>query len=340
MKLTKIFVAAAAVTALTAGAAAAQSTLENVKSKGQLQCGVSTGLAGFSQTNDQGRWEGFDVDYCRAVAAAIFGDPDKVAFTPTTAKERFTALQSGEIDILSRNTTWTLSRDVQLGFEFLGVSYYDGQGFMIRRDMGITSAKNLDGASVCIQTGTTTELNLADYFRTNNMSFEPVTIDTSDQAREAYEAGRCDVYTTDASGLAAQRSSMADPSAHMILPEIISKEPLGPLVRHGDNNWGDIGRWVLNAMISAEELGVNSGNVDEMKANTENPEVRRLLGTEGEMGAMLGLPNDFAYNVIKQVGNYAEVFERNVGVETPLGLERGLNAQWKDGGILYSPPYR
>lgn len=339
MKLTRIIVAAAAATALTAGAAAAQSTLENVKSNGELKCGVSTGLAGFSQANAEGRWEGFDVDYCRAVAAAIFGDADKVSFTPTTAKERFTALQSGEIDILSRNTTWTLSRDVQLGFEFLGTSYYDGQGFMIRKDMGITSAKQLDGASVCIQTGTTTELNLADYFRTNDMSFEPVTVDTSDQAREAYEAGRCDVYTTDASGLAAQRSAMPDPSAHVILPEIISKEPLGPLVRHGDSNWGDIGRWVLNAMITAEELGVNSQNVDDMK-DAENPEIRRLLGTEGEMGAMLGLPNDFAYNAIKQVGNYAEVYERNVGVDTPLGLERGLNALWKDGGILYSPPFR
>ncbi|SMF05156.1 L-glutamine-binding protein /L-glutamate-binding protein /L-aspartate-binding protein /L-asparagine-binding protein [Tistlia consotensis] len=340
MKLTRILVAAAVVTALTAGTAAAQSTLENVKSRGQLKCGVSTGLAGFSQPNAQGKWEGFDVDYCRAVAAAIFGDPDKVAFTPTTAKERFTALQSGEIDILSRNTTWTLSRDVQLGFEFVGTDYYDGQGFMIRKDMGISSAKQLDGASVCIQTGTTTELNLADFFRSHNMKFEPVTIDTSDQAREAYEAGRCDVYTTDASGLAAQRASMADPSAHVILPEIISKEPLGPLVRHGDNNWGDIGRWVLNAMITAEEDGVTSKNVDEMKTSSDNPEVKRLLGVEGEMGAMLGLPNEWAYNIIKSVGNYSEVFERNVGVKTPLGLERGLNALWKDGGILYSPPFR
>jgi len=338
MKLIKIVTAAAAVGALTAGAASAQ-TLEEVKERGELNCGVTTGLAGFAAPNDQGEWEGFDVDFCRAVSAAIFGDPDKVSYTPTTAKERFTALQSGEIDLLARNTTWTLTRDVNLGFEFVGVNYYDGQGFMVRRDLGVDSALDLDGASVCIQTGTTTELNLADFFRTNDMEFEPVTVDTSDQAREAYEAGRCDVYTTDASGLAAQRSSMSDPSAHKILPEIISKEPLGPLVRHGDNQWGDINRWVLNAMISAEELGVTSENADEMK-DAENPEIRRLLGTEGDMGEMLGLPSDFAYNAITMVGNYGEVFEKHIGVNTPLGLERGLNAQWKDGGILYSPPFR
>ncbi len=338
MKLIKLMTTAAAVAVLGAGAAAAQ-TLEDVKERGTLQCGVTTGLAGFAAPNDEGEWEGFDVDFCRAVSAAIFGDPDMVGYTPTTAKERFTALQSGEIDLLARNTTWTLSRDVNLGFEFVGVNYYDGQGFMVRRDLGVDSALELDGASVCIQTGTTTELNLADFFRTNNMSFEPVTVDTSDQAREAYEAARCDVYTTDASGLAAQRSSMSDPAAHKILPEIISKEPLGPLVRHGDNQWGDINRWVLNALITAEELGVTSENVDDM-LDAENPEIRRLLGSEGELGAMLGLPNDFAYNAIKMVGNYGEIFEKHIGVNTPLGLERGLNALWKDGGILYSPPFR
>ena len=251
MNLIKLMTTAAAVGVLTAGAASAQ-TLDAVKQRGAVQCGVTTGLAGFAAPNDVGEWEGFDVDFCRAMAAAVFGDPDMVNYTPTTAKERFTALQSGEIDLLARNTTWTFSRDVNLGFEFVGINYYDGQGFMVRTDLGVDSALELDGASVCIQTGTTTELNLADYFRTNGMSFEPVTVDTADQAREAYEAARCDVYTTDASGLAAQRSSMSDPSAHKILPEIISKEPLGPLVRHGDNQWGDIARWVLNAMVTAE----------------------------------------------------------------------------------------
>ncbi|OAB54971.1 amino acid ABC transporter substrate-binding protein [Phormidium willei BDU 130791] len=332
--------AAVAVGALAVGAGAASAqTLEDVKERGVLNCGASTGIAGFSNPNDQGEWEGFDIDFCRAVAAAIFGDPDKTSFTPLSPKERFTALQSGEIDLLPRNTTWTLTRDVNLGFEFVGVNYYDGQGFMVRRDLGVNSALELDGASVCIQTGTTTELNLADYFRTNGMDFEPVTVDTSDQAREAYTAGRCDVYTTDASGLAAQRSSMSDPSAHKVLPEIISKEPLGPLVRHGDNQWGDIARWVLNAIIAAEELGVTSENIDEMM-DAENPEIRRLVGVEGGLGEMLGLSNDFAYNAIKMVGNYGEIFERNIGVNTPLGLERGLNAQWKDGGILYAMPFR
>ncbi|WP_375595606.1 amino acid ABC transporter substrate-binding protein [Algihabitans albus] len=338
MNLIKLMTTAAAVGVLTAGAASAQ-TLDAVKQRGAVQCGVTTGLAGFAAPNDVGEWEGFDVDFCRAMAAAVFGDPDMVNYTPTTAKERFTALQSGEIDLLARNTTWTFSRDVNLGFEFVGINYYDGQGFMVRTDLGVDSALELDGASVCIQTGTTTELNLADYFRTNGMSFEPVTVDTADQAREAYEAARCDVYTTDASGLAAQRSSMSDPSAHKILPEIISKEPLGPLVRHGDNQWGDIARWVLNAMVTAEELGVTSENASDM-TDSENPEIRRLLGSEGELGAMLGLSNDFAYNVITMVGNYSEVYENNIGVDTPLGLERGLNALWNDGGVLYSPPFR
>ncbi len=338
MQIGKILTTAAAVALLGAGAASAQ-TLDAVKGKGYVQCGVTTGLAGFANPNDAGVWEGFDVDYCRALAAAIFGDTEAVRFTPTTAKERFTALQSGEIDVLARNTTWTLSRDVNLGFEFVGVNYYDGQGFMVRNDLGVNSALELDGASVCIQTGTTTELNLADFFRSNGMSFEPVTVDTSDQAREAYEAGRCDVYTTDASGLAAQRASMADSSAHKILPEIISKEPLGPLVRHGDNQWGDIARWTLNALITAEELGVTAANAEEMKGS-DNPEVKRLLGSEGDMGAQLGLEPEWAFNIISMVGNYGESFERNVGVETPLGLERGLNALWTDGGILYSPPFR
>ena len=338
MKVSKILLAAAAATVLSTAASAG--TLDDVKAKGFVQCGVTTGLAGFAAPNDAGEWAGFDVDYCRALAAAIFGAPSQVKYTPTTGVNRFPALQSGEVDLLARNTTWTFSRDVNLGFEFVGVNYYDGQGFMINKEMGVTSAKELDGASVCIQTGTTTELNLADFFRSNNMSFNSVVVQDADQAREAYEAGRCDVYTTDASGLAAQRSTMSDPSAHVLLPEIISKEPLGPLVRHGDNQWGDIARWTLNAMIIAEELGVTSENVDDMKANSTNPEIRRLLGAEGDMGEQLGLNAEWAYNAIKMVGNYSEVFERNIGVNTPLALERGLNALWTNGGILYSPPMR
>ena len=339
MKVSKVFLAAATATVLSTAAASA-ATLDDVKAKGFIQCGVTTGLAGFGAPNDAGEWAGFDIDFCRAVASAIFGVPSQVKFTPTTGVNRFPALQSGEVDLLARNTTWTFSRDVNLGFEFVGVNYYDGQGFMINKDMGVSSALELDGASVCIQTGTTTELNLADFFRSNGMSFNSVVVQDADQAREAYEAGRCDVYTTDASGLAAQRSTMSDPAAHVILPEIISKEPLGPLVRHGDNQWGDIVRWTLNAMVIAEELGVDSGNVEDMKANSTNPEIRRLLGAEGDMGEQLGLNAEWAYNTIKMVGNYGEVFERNIGVNTPLALERGLNALWTNGGILYAPPMR
>lgn len=339
MKVSKVLLATATATVLSTAAASA-ATLDDVKAKGFIQCGVTTGLAGFGAPNDAGEWAGFDIDFCRALASAVFGAPSQVKFTPTTGVNRFPALQSGEVDLLARNTTWTFSRDVNLGFEFVGVNYYDGQGFMINKDMGVSSALELDGASVCIQTGTTTELNLADFFRSNEMSFNSVVVQDADQAREAYEAGRCDVYTTDASGLAAQRSTMSDPAAHVILPEIISKEPLGPLVRHGDNQWGDIVRWTLNAMVIAEELGVNSGNVEDMKANSTNPEIRRLLGAEGDMGEQLGLNAEWAYNAIKMVGNYGEVFERNIGVNTPLALERGLNALWTNGGILYAPPMR
>ena len=338
MRISKLAIAAAVATGISTAASAA--TLDDVKAKGFVQCGVTTGLAGFAAPNDQGEWAGFDVDMCRAVASAIFGDPKAVKFTPTTAVDRFPALQSGEVDMLARNTTWTFSRDVNLGFEFCGVNYYDGQGFMVKKELGVKSAKELDGASVCIQTGTTTELNLADFFRANNMQFTSVVIQTNDEARQAYEAGRCDVYTTDASGLAAERSVMATPSEHVILPEIISKEPLGPLVRHGDNQWGDLVRWTLNTMIDAEELGVTSKNVDDMKANSTNPEIRRMLGVEGDLGKQLGLSSDWAYNIVKNVGNYSESFERNLGVNTPLGLERGLNALWKNGGILYAPPMR
>ncbi len=334
----KKVLALAAVAGFAASSAVA-GTLEDVKKKGYLDCGINTGLVGFAAPDDKGDWTGFDVDFCRAVAVAVFGDKTKVKFTPTTPKSRFPTLASGEIDLLSRNTTWTFSRDVNLGFEFAGVNYYDGQGFLVRKDLGVKSAKELNGASICIQTGTTTELNLSDYFKTNGMEFEPVAIETNSEARPAYEQGRCDVYTTDASGLAATRAVLDDPTAHIILPEIISKEPLGPVVRHGDNQWGDVVRWTLNVMIDAEELGITSANVDEMK-NSQNPEVQRLLGVSGEYGEMLGLSKDWAYNVIKAVGNYGESFDRHIGPNTAVGLERGLNALWSQGGILYAPPFR
>jgi general L-amino acid transport system substrate-binding protein len=331
--------AAGAVTVIGATGATA-ATLDDVKSKGFVQCGVSTGVPGFSFTDDAGNWQGFDPAVCQAVAAAVFGDASKVKYTPTTGKTRFTALSSGEIDMLSRNTTWTLSRDADLGLTFLGVNYYDGQGFMVPKALGVTSAEQLDGASVCIQTGTTTELNLADFFRASNMNYEPVPIETNEEARTNYLAGRCDVYTTDASGLAASRATFDNPADHIILPEIISKEPLGPAVREGDEVWGDVVRWSLNALILAEEYGVTSENVDEMAKGTNNPDIDRLLGTEGNMGEMLGLDNKWAYNIVKQVGNYGEVFEKFIGANTPIGLERGLNAQYRDGGIIYAPPVR
>ena len=331
---------AAGATALAISAGAQAGTLDDVRAKGFIQCGVSQGVPGFSNPDEAGVWSGIDVDVCRAVAAAIFGDADKVKYTPLTAKERFTALQSSEIDVLSRNTTWTLVRDTALGLDFAGVNYYDGQGFMVRKDLGISSAMELDGASVCTNIGTTTELNMADFFRTNGLSYEPVAFEKADEVVAAYDEGRCDAYTTDRSGLAAQRVKLADPGAHMILPETISKEPLGPVVRHGDNQWGDVVRWSLFAMLEAEEYGVNSGNVDDLRANTTNPVIKRLLGVEGNTGESLGLPNDWAYNIVKQVGNYAESYDRNVGPDTPVGLARGVNALWKDGGIQYPMPVR
>lgn len=315
------------------------STLDDVKARGHLNCGVSTGLSGFGLPSSSGEWVGFDVDFCRAVAAAVFNDPSKVKFTPLTTKERFTALQSGEIDLLSRNTTWTMSRDTKLGLEFAGVNYYDGQGFLVPVALGVQSALELDGARVCVQTGTTTELNLADYFRGNNMEFESVVISTADDARTNYLAEACDVYTTDASGLAALRSTFPDPSAHIILPEIISKEPLGLIVRHGDNQWADLIRWTLNVMINAEELGVTSENIGSFE-DDPSPKIRRLLGKEGEFGGQLGLDALWARNVIEKVGNYGEVFDKNLGKDSPLGLDRGLNALWSDGGILFAPPVR
>jgi general L-amino acid transport system substrate-binding protein len=323
------------------GASAANATtLDDVKARGFLKCGVSTSLAGFSATNAQGRWVGFDVDYCRALAVAIFNDPEKVRFTPTTNKERFTALQSREIDILARNTSWTYTRDVNLGFDFIGVNYYDGQGFMVPKSLNVKSVKDLDGARICVQTGTSTELNLADYFRSHGMKYEAVVVTTADEARQNYQAEACDAFTTDASGLAAVRAGLAKPADHIILPEIISKEPLGPAVRQGDNQWEDIARWTLDAMINAEELGVSSKNVDQMKASSKNPEIRRLLGVEDKLGEQMKLGNDWAYNIIKKVGNYGEVFDRNLGKTTPLGLNRGLNNLWSHGGILYAPPVR
>ena len=323
------------------GAAALQAqTLAAVQAAGELKCGINTGLPGFANTDDDGNWEGFDVAYCRALAAAVLGDSEAVAFVNLTGKTRFPALQAGEIDVLARNTTWTFSRDVDLGLTFVGVNYYDGQGFIGRTALGIMSATELDGASVCIQTGTTTELNLADFFRTNNMSYEPVPIEDNAEARAAYEAERCDVYTTDASGLAATKATFDDPDAHMVFPEIVSKEPLGPLVRQGDDQWADIARWVLNALIIAEELGVTQDNVMEMAGGTDSPEINRMLGTEGSYGEMLGLEPDWAVHAIAAEGNYAEIFDRYVGPDTKLGLQRGVNALYKDGGILYAPPFR
>ena len=338
-KLIAAALAAAGLATVAGGASAA--TLDDVKARGKLNCGVATGVPGFAFTDAAGVWQGFDVAVCRAVAAAVLGDPMAVEFVPTTGKTRFTALASGEVDMLARNTTWTFSRDVDLKFEFTGVNYYDGQGFMIPKELGVTSAKELDGATVCIQTGTTTELNLADFFRINNISYEPVPIETNAEAQQKYLARACDVYTTDASGLAATRSTFENPGDHVILPEIISKEPLGPLVRHGDADWGDIVRWTLNALIIAEELGITQANVAELAAGpTGNPEINRLLGAEGEYGAMMGLPKDWAVKAIMVNGNYGEVFEKYLGVNTPVGLERGLNALWTQGGILYAPPFR
>ncbi len=335
----RMFLATAAGLAVLAGSVSA-STLDDVKARGTLKCGTNTGLAGFAAPDADGKWQGFDVAVCYALAAAVLGDPSKVEFTPTTGETRFTALSSGEIDVLVRNSTWTFSRDVDLKFTFTGVNYYDGQGFMVSKDLGVTSAKELDGATVCIQTGTTTELNLADWFKANNMSYKPVPIQTNAEADQQFQAGACDAYTTDASGLAASRATYEDPSNWIILPEIISKEPLGPLVRQGDDQWADIVRWTLNALISAEEYGVTKDNADEMAKTSENPEVKRLLGTEGNLGAMFGLDQDWALRAIKSQGNYGEIFAANIGEGTPSDIARGLNAQWYDGGLIFSPPFR
>jgi len=328
--------------ALSATAASA-GTLDDVKARGVLKCGVNTGLAGFAAPNDKGEYSGFDVDYCKALAAAIFNDPSKVEYTGTSAKDRFEVLANGTVDVLVRNTTWTLSRDTSLKFNFTGVNYYDGQGFMIntKKVPGVNSALQLSGAAVCVQTGTTTELNLADYFRANKMEYNPVVFEKLEELNAAYDSGRCDVYTTDQSGLYSIRLQLSAPGDHMVLPEIISKEPLGPLVRQGDDQWFDLVKWVQNALVVAEELGITQANVEEMKAS-ENPEIKRVLGQEAnaKFGADLGLSEDWVVNVVKAVGNYGEIFERNIGADSPLKIQRGLNALWSKGGLQYAPPIR
>lgn len=334
-----VFLTTLAASAMVAGFASA-GTLDDVRARGAVNCGVSSGVNGFSAPDANGVWQGFDVAVCRAVAAAVLNDPMAVNFIPTTGQTRFTALASGEVDMLARNTTWTFSRDVDLAFTFSGVNYYDGQGFMVPRALGVSSATELDGATICIQTGTTTELNLADYFRVNNMTYEPVPIETNAEAQQQYLAGACDVYTTDVSGLAATRASFEAAGDHVILPEVISKEPLGPLVRHGDDQWADVVMWTLNALIAAEEYGVTSANLEMMAAGTNNPEINRLLGTEGDLGPMLGLEATWARQAIAAAGNYGEIFAATIGEATPIGLARGLNAQWTQGGLLYSPPFR
>ena len=340
MRFPILLLAATAAFAAASGVAEAGPTLDAIKQRGTIRCGVNTGLAGFSLLSEQGKWTGLDVDTCRAVAAAVFGDAAKVEFQPLNAQQRFTALQSGEVDLLARNTTWTLTRDASLGLTFTGVNFYDGQGFMVPKDLGVRSALELDGAEVCVQPGTTTELNLADYFRGNNMTFNAVVIESFDQSLEAFFAGRCQVYTTDKSGLAAILANDApNPDQYVILPETISKEPLGPVVRRGDDEWAAIVKWTLYAMIEAEEYGVSSENLEQMKSS-ESPVIQRLLGVSGDMGAKLGVANEWGVNIVTQVGNYGEMFERNVGMGSPLKLERGLNALWTKGGLMYAMPVR
>jgi general L-amino acid transport system substrate-binding protein len=328
----------ALVLAVTAQSASAQ-TLKAVKDRGMLNCGANGTLAGFGLPDAQGKWTGLDVDFCRAIAAAVLNDANKVKYVPLSAKDRFTALQSGEVDVLARNTTWTSSRDTSLGLNFVGVNYYDGQGFMVRKALKVNSALELAGASVCVQQGTTTELNLADFFSANKMQLKSVTFATANEAVKAYDAGRCDAYTTDASALYAERLRVTNPDDHVILPEIISKEPLGPVVRHGDDQWFDIVKWTLFAMIDAEELSISQKTLDEAM-KSPNPEIKRFIGTEGNYGEQLGLAKDWAVQIIKQVGNYGESFERNVGMGSPLKIDRGLNKLWTKGGIQYAPPIR
>jgi general L-amino acid transport system substrate-binding protein len=325
--------------ALVCAGSASAGTLEAARAYGSIRCGVHPGLIGFASPDDQGKWHGFDIDFCRAVAAAVFGDASKVKEVALTPKARFTALQSGEVDVLARRATWTMTRDTALGLNFAAIHYFDGQAMMVRKSLGVTSALQLAGASVCTSTGTTTELNIADYFRSNKLDYQLVAFESPDEVVKAYDDGRCDVFTTDRSNLFAQRVKLTDPGAHMVLPEIISKEPIGPVVRQGDDQWLDIVKWTHYAMVNAEELGVTSANVDEMKAS-RNPEIRRLLGIEGDFGASLGLDNAWAYNVVKQAGNYGEIFERNIGSGSLLAMPRAQNALWSMGGLIYAPPIR
>ena len=339
MKFCKLCVVVVLVMVMATAGMAVAGTLADVKAKGFIQAGANGDLFGFGKPDEKGVWRGLDVDTARAIAVAVFGDANKVKFTPLTAKTRFTALQSGEIDVLTRNCTQTLGRDTDLGLDFAQVNYYDGQGFLIPKKLGVQSAKELDGATVCVLPGTTTELNVADYFRANNMKMKPVVIESTAELAKAFFAGRCDVLTSDASQLAGTRAVAPDPKAYVILPEIISKEPLAPVVRHGDNQWKDIVNYAVLAMINAEEMGITSKNVDKM-LKSKDPKVQRFLGVSAGNGKALGLDEKFAYNIIKQVGNYGEIFERNVGVNTPLGIERGLNALWTNGGLMYSPPFK
>lgn len=324
---------------LMAATAAGAGTLDDVKARGVLHCGVSGGLIGFSQPDDKGNWLGLDVDFCRALAAAILDDPSKVKFLPLTAKDRFTALQSGEVDLLSRNTTWTSSRDTQLGFNFAGVIYYDAQAFMVRKSAKISSALELSNTTVCTQTGTTNQLNMADYFRSNNMKYEGVVFNTADEVIKAYESGRCDVFTTDLSQVYAERLKLSKPDDHVILPELISKEPLGPVVRHGDDQWFDVVKWTLFALINAEEYDISQKSLDQ-RLKSDRPDVKRILGVEGNYGQQLGLTNDWVARIVKHVGNYGEIFDRNVGANSRLKIERGLNNLYTKGGIQYAPPIR
>ena len=318
---------------------ASAATLDDVRAKGFLECGVNHGLPGFSSSDEKGNWRGMDVDICRGLAAAIFKDSSKVKFVPLTAKERFTALQSGEVDVLSRNTTWTMTRDTALGLNFAGVTYYDGQGFMVRKKLGIASVLELSGSTICTQSGTTTEMNVGDYFNTKKMDFKLITFAKTEETVQAYEAGECDAFTSDASQLYAFRLKLAEPNEHMVLPEIISKEPLGPVVRQGDDQWFNLVKWTIFALIDAEEMGISSANVEEMRSS-ENPNTRRLLGLEGDLGRKLGLDNDWAVRLIASIGNYGEMFDRNVGKGSPLNIARGVNRLWNMGGIQYAPPVR
>nr|WP_209894470.1 amino acid ABC transporter substrate-binding protein [Rhizobium leguminosarum] len=329
----------AAAAALTHGALAAGPTLQKIKERGELACGVSQGIGGFSMPDSSGKWTGLDVDFCRAIAAAVFNDASKVQFVALSAKDRFTALQSGSVDLLSRNTTWTMSRETTLGMSFAVVNFYDGQGLLANKSLGVASVKDLSGATVCLTSGTTHEMNLADYFRTYDLKYEAIVFVTADETIKAFESGRCDVYTADMSAVYAQKSKLKQPDDYAVLPELISKEPLGPAVRQGDAEWANIVKWTHFAMVNAEEFGVNHANIAEMR-KSQNPEIRRLLGLEGNLGETLGLSNDWADRIVAQVGNYGEVFEANLGAQSPLAIKRGVNALWSKGGLQYAPPMR